>query len=49
MGINLCIADSTEEILHGLELENIRLEDALEDFIWENREILSSYIGIYLK
>ena len=49
MGINLCIANSMKEIESGLEIENLRLEDSLEDFIWRNREILSSHIEIYAK
>ena len=49
MGINLCIANSIEEIDNGIEIENIRLDDALEDFIWKNRDILSSHIEIYEK
>lgn len=49
MGINLCIANSIGEIDNGIEIENIRLDDALEDFIWKNRNILSSHIKIYEK
>ena len=49
MGINLYIANSMKEIESGLEIENLRLEDSLEDFIWRNREILSSHIEIYVK
>lgn len=49
MGINLCIANSRKEISKGLELENVRLEDHVMDFIWYNRDILSPYIDIYLK
>lgn len=49
MGINLCIANSRKEINKGLELENVRLEDHVMDFIWYNRDILSPHIDIYLK
>lgn len=49
MGINLCIANSMEEINKGLELENIRLEDHVIDFTWRNREVLSVYMDAFYK
>lgn len=49
MGINLCIANSMKEINNALELENVRLEDDVIDFIWRNREVLSEYMEAFLK
>ena len=49
MGINLCIANSIEEINNALELENISLEDDIIDFIWRNKEVLSEHIEAFYK
>ncbi len=49
MGINLYIAKSIDDIYKGKVFSDVRLEDNIQDFIWKNREILSSHMEIYLK